>query len=331
MRLSIAQLKQSVNRKILNFTIKYMPFIYNRVTLTNNATSKKDGTGAQIQRVLAVASLAERLRVPFQQSSIIDVAVHPLDPFQDSESYGEFLNKLNFTFKLESDYQTKVVKKAIEIRDLKLLQLLRISVISHIKREDSLISVENPYKVSDLNPDDYVLTVAKLSNFHQMLGLMHEKTSVAIHYRQGVGNFAVYPGQSISREIEIEYFKERIAKYIPSDKLKEVEVHVYTDSPQQMVKYTPPPEQTYLWEGTPGFTNGVMEVQPLSFNSSTLGVKKVIVHSGGDPVDAILDMATSALLITGRSSLSYIAGLLNSDGIVVSAPQFWHPPLSHWK
>jgi hypothetical protein len=98
-----------------------------------------------------------------------------------------------------------------------------------------------------------------------------------------------------------------------------------------MVKYTPPPEQTYLWEGTPGFTNGVMEVQPLSFNSSTLGVKKVIVHSGGDPVDAILDMATSALLITGRSSLSYIAGLLNSDGIVVSAPQFWHPPLSHWK
>jgi len=329
-RQSIFQIKQSLTRRILNSSVDYFPFIYHRITLTNDAASKKDGTGAQIQRVLAIASLAERLGVPFQQSRIIDVAVHPLDPFQDSKSYREFLNKLNYTFEIELDYQAKEFHKVIEIRNLNFLQLLRVSVNSYIKRQNLLIRVENPYKVSDLNPDDYVSIIAKLSNLHKLLELKQDKTCVAIHYRQGVGNFAIYPGQSISREIGIDYFKERISRYFPYGKLDDVVVHVYTDSPQEAINYTPPPEQAYLWEGTPGYANGVMKIQPLNFSPSSLGVKKVVVHSGGDPVDAILDMAAAALLITGRSSLSYIAGLLNSDGVVVSAPNFWHPPLNHW-
>lgn len=307
-----------------------MPFIFKRITLTNDSASKKDGTGAQIQRVLAIASLAERLQVPFQQSKIIDVAVHPLDPFQDAESYQEYLKKLNFTFEVKTNWPSSFFGKRFYIKNLSVFKLLKVSVLSYISRQNSLILVENPYAVSDLNVDDYLLIVRKLRNIKELENQNQKRPSIAIHYRQGVGNYAVYPGQSIPREIDIEYFRERIAQHLRGEKNKDIEVHVFTDSPDHTIQYTPPVEQTYLWEGTPGFANGVMHIQPLLFSPETLGVKNVVVHSGGDPVDAIIRMANSSLLITGRSSLSYIAGLLNTEGTVVKAPDFWHPPLSSW-
>jgi hypothetical protein len=54
------------------------------------------------------------------------------------------------------------------------------------------------------------------------------------------------------------------------------------------------------------------------------------VHSGGNPLEAIALMSKSDLLITSRSSLSYVAGLLNSSGTIVAADQFWHPNPDAW-
>jgi hypothetical protein len=45
----------------------------------------------------------------------------------------------------------------------------------------------------------------------------------------------------------------------------------------------------------------------------------------------MLQMSKAELLILGRSSLSYVAGILSSGKTVVAAPEFWHPPLSNWK
>ena len=58
---------------------------------------------------------------------------------------------------------------------------------------------------------------------------------------------------------------------------------------------------------------------------------KVSIQFGGDPLDTIRDMASADYLIMARSSLSYIGGILNRNGTVYAAPDFWHKSLPSWK
>jgi tetratricopeptide (TPR) repeat protein len=55
----------------------------------------------------------------------------------------------------------------------------------------------------------------------------------------------------------------------------------------------------------------------------------VSLHLNGPVEETFTDMVLADVLVTSRSSLSYVAGLL-SEGDVYYLP-FWHPPLKHWK
>jgi hypothetical protein len=319
-----------MKRSILNFFSRFYPQIFVNITLSNDTSSKKDGTGAQLQRMLAVAGLAEQIGAQFSQRAITDVAIHPLDPFQNQEQYVNFLTELNETFKFSNPNLKNSNPVTYKVQNLRLAFLIRIALTSYVSKKEIELVVENPYSVSDLNVDAYSAVVSKMEMLQNRLACF-ENIAVAIHYRQGVGNFVVYPGQSISREMEISYFRETIRRHFSAEKLRNVEVHIFTDAPSKTLRFQPPQDQLYLWEGTPGFSNGEMVVKPLEFTEKDLDVQRVLVHSGGDPIDAMLQMSKAELLILGRSSLSYVAGILSSGKTVVAAPEFWHPPLSNWK
>ena len=316
---------------LLRLSTHYLPCIYSYIELSNETTSKQDGTGAQLQRLLSVSSLAETIGARFVQNEIKNVTIHPLDPFQTPEKYKEFMYRLNYLFKIfEPDREARKVHKVIFVEDLNLMFLIFISLLSYIKKQNIRLVIQNPYAVSDLLVDNLEIVVSKLGNLASDIPINSAKPYIAIHYRQGVGNFAIYPGQTISREIDVSYFKNCIEKFrnlLPADNY---EVHVFTDAPAKSIKYQPPADQVYLWEGTPGFKDGVIEIEAANLNAASLGVSDVIVHSGGDPLDAMLFMSRASLLITGRSSLSYLAGIMNRTGIVVSAPEFWHPSPERW-
>jgi precorrin-6B methylase 1 len=57
----------------------------------------------------------------------------------------------------------------------------------------------------------------------------------------------------------------------------------------------------------------------------------VEVVRGGSALDAIKRMADADVLIQSKSSLSYVAGILNKEGVVYYPPKFWHPKLRGWK
>jgi hypothetical protein len=50
---------------------------------------------------------------------------------------------------------------------------------------------------------------------------------------------------------------------------------------------------------------------------------------GGDPLDALNSMIHADVLMMAKSSLSYVAGLLNKRGLVIHEP-YWHAPVSGW-
>ena len=75
-----------------------------------------------------------------------------------------------------------------------------------------------------------------------------------------------------------------------------------------------------------------MTIKPANFelleSFSTLPLQ---IIRGGNPLDAIKLMASADFLIIGKSSLSFVGGLLNRKGQVYSPEDFWHRPLKGWR
>jgi hypothetical protein len=62
----------------------------------------------------------------------------------------------------------------------------------------------------------------------------------------------------------------------------------------------------------------------LEYELSSIGYK-IEVIIGGDPLEALANMASANVLIMSKSSFSYVSYLLNADGKFFSPFEFWHP------
>lgn len=303
-----------------------------KIEFSNNSFSKIDGAGAQIQRLLAVYALSQKYRVRFHQNMFTDISVHPLDPFQTKESKNKFLAELNYLFALGLSSRDESAR-VIEIRTLSAWRLFRIVAFNLLSPHTIRLSIVEPYPITDCFPDlfqDVRNSFPHWIAFSSKMSTNYPRPLVSIHYRQGVGGSVIYPGQKIPRELPTSYFLAKLRNEFGAAEF-DVPVQVFTDAPVVDTIYEPDVRQRSHWEGTPGFTGGQMQIKGNDlftfFRANRIPVE---VHSGGNPLEAIAIMSNSDFLITSRSSLSYVAGLLNSKGTVVAAEGFWHPTPSDW-
>jgi hypothetical protein len=300
--------------------------------LSNNTILKIDGVGAQIQRLLGVYSLSKKLRIEFTQNPFLDISVHPLDPYQTQDQKMEFIQQLNHLFKLNHSSGCDGAK-VIEIGALTPWKLLSIVIVNFLWKGTLQLNVVEPYPITDSYPDLLTRMQDNFPNWMEFAeGLVSEFSHpiISIHYRQGVGGGAIYPGQKVSRELPPSYFLMKL-KFAFGLKEFKSSINLFTDAPVQDLTYSPGVDQNHHWEGTPGFSNGVMKVKGNDlysyFAKNNLHVE---VYLGGNPLEAIAIMSKSDFLITSRSSLSYVAGLLNSYGTIIAAEGFWHPSPRTW-
>ena len=275
--------------------------------------------------------LSRALGCNFMYTPIKDVAIHPLDPFQSASAYADYMLRLNSVFALESDIPA--VPKfdlTIELDSPSITSFVGLTFKSFFSGIKVLIRVGEPYKISEHFQAEYSKVLRVLPNWPNCEPGGELKT-IAIHFRQGVGGKVIYPGQSIPRELDLEYFKDAILGILSEEGGSRVKLVVLTDAPDQSTSYQTVDSQRELWEGTPGFANGVITISPFSFEPlKDLGLEFEI-KSGGDPIEAIQIMSQSDFLVMGRSSLSFVAGVLNKKGTVYAAPEFWHKPLPGWR
>lgn len=79
--------------------------------------------------------------------------------------------------------------------------------------------------------------------------------------------------------------------------------------------------------GLPIDVTAFSEGEPQDFPElNDIGVR---LQLGNDPLDALNQMVHSDILMMGRSSFSYVAGLLNDRGLVLYET-YWHAPMRHW-
>lgn len=301
------------------------------MTVTYNSEFKNDGTGAQLQRQFGVFVLSRAVGCNFSYTPIKDVAIHPLDPFQSPGAYADYMSRLNSVFALASEIPTvPIFDLEVEIDSPSITSFVGLAFKSFFTGTKVLIRVGEPYKISEHFQSEYSEVLGRLQNWPRHVSDEELKT-IAIHFRQGVGGKVIYPGQSIPRELDLEYFRDAILGILSEENGSRIKLVVLTDAPNQSTSYETVVSQRDLWEGTPGFANGVLTISPFSFEPlKDLGLE-LEVKSGGDPIEAIQVMSESDFLVMGRSSLSFVAGVLNKRGTVYAAPEFWHKPLPGWR
>jgi hypothetical protein len=257
-----------------------------------------------------------------------------LDPFQDEVEYKKFLVLLNEAVLMDScaypsDEIIEVKYESITIRSLIFLQLVSI-----LFKKCYRIVITDPYPITEYFVDQFkdVKNFLTSDYWNPIPVTSTNSIEIAIHHRHGVGGKAVYPGQKISRELDLSYFinvLNQISKTL--NKSHNLKISVFTDAPEKGVDFLPPKEQLHLWEGTPNFQAGRVAINGASISDFFLERGyEVEVLNGGSPLEAIHRMSQADYLVSARSSLSYVAGLLNQSGVVFEAPGFWHSTPSYW-
>ena len=328
----LRNVKSYVIRTFMRSSLLFCRFLIHknkpRISLSLDSEKLEDGLGAQIQRQLSLKALAHYLRIDFSPTPIRQIAIHPLDNFTDVFLMKDFLNEVNELFDFKVQFESECDSLVI-VGDLNIWKLFKIIMCARITKTNTHMRVLEAYSLVDANPQIYV---DSLKDFHLKAELIRDshqvfKSDICIHYRQGAGGNAVYPGQKISRELNPQNFINLLKQLDTNGK----SITVFTDAPVQDVEFKPEETQEHLWLGTPGYENGRVKIQGLDLKNifATAGYDVRIVI-GGDLITAILSFVESRNLLMSRSSLSYVAALLNKDGNIYYPPNFWHPPLKRW-
>jgi hypothetical protein len=316
--------------KVSQFLLKYSQ---GTLTLAFNNSLAVDGTGAQLQRLLGVRGLAKYLKCYYLHVPISNISIHPLDPFQTPDQIEEYLVKLNQTFNFEPSGVRLDYSNEYSIASLAPVKLFAIVFRATFSSKNVLVRVLETYPVSDAQPKIIKNVIGDLKSFYSSEVYRGAPVfDLVMHYRQGVGGFVLYPGQRIPRQLPLEYF-ERILRETTLSKMEaEFNICILTDSPPEDLEFRPLPTQVRNWEGTPSFQDGTMKVKGMNFDAlKDFPGTKLQVIVGGSPIEAISIMSKARNLVIGRSSLSYVSGILNTEGKVFCPKIFWHPPMKGWE
>lgn len=302
-----------------------------RIALTYDNTASFDGTGAQIQRILATFAICRRYGLPYVHSGIKELIITPLDPFQTEADLSAYLGRVNNYFELPSDYEVGNVREISRLQTLTKSSLLGIRATNKLNfGKRKIIAIANPIQILNRMPELYMLATKKLK--YKTLPKAAKK--ITVHYRRGSNTLDILPGESAPRGLSNDWYIRTLRKYVKRFQESKIDftIEVLTDMPKASFYYSPKQFQSHLWTYEPRFKNGLVEVFGEDLKNSVFAEfgNQLFVKHGGDPLQGLIDMSEADILITSRSSYSYVGGLLNLNGKIISPPGFWHSKLDSW-
>lgn len=299
---------------------------FSRVTFTYLNDYSIDGLGAQMQRQVSICALAHHLGINFIHSPILDIELQPTD---NIKSYSDYLYQANSLFDYSSFENPRNFDFQVSYVRLGLAQIVFRSLQSYLSKREMLICVFEIYQLVDANPD----IVRRLSPLLLAKIDMEkiESKQCIIHHRQGAGNFTIYPGQSITRELRLENYIQVINRLKLRNDFGGF-LTLLTDAPEEDFLYTPLLQSSFDWRKMPTFRNESILIHSQDFESiNKIHDLTFEVIRGGNPIESFKLMLKCKVLIISRSSFSYLPALLNVDAEVYFPKNFWHSPLKDWR
>lgn len=331
---------------VRNFSIKLLSknvrLLKPYISLKFDSRSTKDGFGAQVHRIFSLCVLSDFFEFQMLRPEIVNLTWHPMDPFTNLGDLNNFIDNCNSAlFTSDHFVDTHIESKErefITIESIRLRHVAWFSLVSTFKKREICLVSQEAHSITDLLVDRFPICFERyFSEFSRVY--LRSKTSkdLIVHYRQGVGGFVVHPGQKIPRQLQIDHFTSKIENALnelPSGDI--ARIRVFTDAPTSDLYFTPPEEQLSLWVGQPGYHDGIvlckgLDIAPFFEKVAQKHNLPVSIEAHLDGLNMLTEMALAKMLITSRSSLSYIAGVFNKQGIVYGSPDFWHKKPPSWR
>ena len=330
----------SQKKLLVKLGILFVKSIRPNLILAYDASTVRDGVGAQIHRILSLSLVSYLFNLRMTRPRIEDITIHPLDPIQDPNSLRSHLADWNghlFSSKQYTDPTGEVNSDSNEyFSSLKLRNLIILSIKAKLSKSSITIHTREAHSISDYCVEEYRVAISHYFNeFLQFLELQKRNFEIIVHYRQGSGAFAIHPGQSIPRQVSIDSVICAIEN-ISSLSMKKIKaMRLFTDSPKEPFVYSPIQSQLYLWKDMPGFDGKSVTNQSSGVEKCLLPIAEhknlsFVVDREIDAFQMIVAMAKSEVLVMSRSSLSYVGALFNPDGEVFYPNNFWHTKLKKW-
>ena len=308
------------------------------VCLGYDNIKSQDGSGAQFQRILSISALARYFGLGFFNSEILDIDFNPGDGIDSKHKKEAYLRRLNeFIFLKESCGEKKIVPKLIPVNrftaDFVGLWIFFFieRIVSAIVRQHRHFFVSNPERWITQHPG--ILDSLAFSN---SLGKSSDSNSVfkiSLHIQRAKNSQL----QLSDRYQATSWYKTLLDKIIEILEAYQVEyqVELHTDALEVPMSWHLGDEvstktKQYWLRG--GFidNSGVAILGAEDFYA-TLGRNsdEMKILRNIDPLEAWERMSKSQVLITGRSSFSFIGGLLTKESLVIS-PLYFNRAPNEW-
>jgi hypothetical protein len=326
-------LNNASRRYLVTFLIRILKVLRPRTSFSYAPELSRDGLGAQLQRILAIYHLANSMKVGYLHTGIEQTTKHALDGFASHDEYCEYLRQIRLTFNIHSTINDDF-DEILTLEKLKLVTVLHYGIKSILLNKRYLLRVSEPFSVSDFIVPLYesLPIFPKFEELQASLRPNRTEPIFAIHYRNASGEFDLYHDQQAPRQLPLSFFSQAFDGSCELLKLVPQTVEFNTDAPETDLKFRVTPDETKLWEGTPGYSSGYLHIKGLSDESilraMPIGVE-VSIYRGGNPLQTLARLASADILIMSKSSLSYVAALLGK-GHKIYPRGFWHPPLPRW-
>jgi hypothetical protein len=303
-----------------------------KVYITYNNEEIQDGYFAQLQRQMAIYSIAKKYRFSYFHSKIIKIIPTQLDSFQSDIEIQKFLNEYNQKYTLISTNENVEFNKIIDVSipTIKTLIFLRFKFL--FRKYNLLIRITNPHRIMEKIHEYYKISADQLVN--DLSKTEFQENLIVVHIRRGVAMTHVVPGETNVRWLTDQYFIDVVRKILEESKNSEkMNMVILTDAPEIDIHYKPISENANKWVEFDRYKDedkGLI-VQGHQFeNIKEYFDTDIRIVRGGDLDFALNLMRTAGHFIMSRSSMSYVGALLNSEGKIYYPPDFWHKPMKGW-
>jgi hypothetical protein len=289
------------------------------VTYDNSST---DGVGSQLQRIYGLYALSRGLHVKYVHTPLGRIGYQGLMPLLSGQTEPDFAARYNAAFTLPSDDFDVEASEHIRIHTLTPRIVERYRQRASDTGQSVLLSTCIPFPYTDNAPTSW-LVVRSVSPYrhHQPSGPLR----VCVHLRRGdnsISGRSDHGDRLLSNDFYLRVcwtlagaLGRLGAPYV---------IRMHTEVPPRAYTLYPGDPGLYFQLDRPG------SIDPATYALADFAaLPNLEIVTNVDALQVLDDFATADVLVLSRSSLGYVAGLLNPHGLVVWAP-WWHPPLPDW-
>jgi hypothetical protein len=291
--------------------------IFEAITLTYWDTRHADGAGAQLHRVYGIYALSRLLGAKYRHTPLADIGYQGLAALESNRGSAEIVERYNKLFRIPSDPGTRDPSDQAEVLEVEWFRLGETAAALERNRRLRQIRILYPFKCVDRVRGAWNV-IGEVSPFQTDAG---DPVRIALHVRRGELHVV-----DSDRMLPNAYYiaaARRAAEVLEGLGI-DYRFELYTETLGNPITVSPDSH------GILGRIDDDVVVDPRDDRLEDFErLAPLDRYVNTDPIDALSRMATANILITSRSSFSYVAAALNPRGVVLYHP-FWHPPKRDW-